>query len=115
MSFNQSENQNVFQQIGGVPLPDTSLPAASVLVTDLQTELTNENRFRALIEHSTDVILLSDREGNYFYASPTLERVLGYTPEEFIQFNGFTIIHPDDIPSIAQAFQTLLEIGRAHV
>ncbi len=67
-----------------------------------------EERFRALIEHSYDVILLSKREGNYFYASPSLERVLGYTPEEFVKLNGFTLIHPDDIPSIAQAFQTLL-------
>jgi PAS domain S-box-containing protein len=68
----------------------------------------SEKRFRSLIEHSREVILLSDAQGNYSYASPSVQRVLGYTPEEFVQLNGFTLIHPDDIPSIAQAFQKLL-------
>ena len=67
-----------------------------------------EKRFRALIEHSWEVILLSDVQGSYSYASPSIERVLGYTPEEFVHLNGFTLIHPDDLPAIAQAFQTLL-------
>src|SRR5437764_15173768 len=76
---------------------------------DTETALRqSDQHFRALIEHSWEVILLSDAQGNYSYASPSIQRVLGYTPEEFVQVNGFTLIPPEDIPTIAQAFQTLL-------
>lgn len=68
----------------------------------------SEQCFHALIENSREVILLSDDQGNYSYASPSIERVLGYTRQEIITINGFELIHPDDIPSLAQAFQQLL-------
>ncbi len=68
----------------------------------------SEERFRALIEHNYSVILLSDTQGNYSYASPSIEPTLGYTPAEFTTINGFDIIHPEDIQSIANAFETLL-------
>src|ERR1051326_1176475 len=42
----------------------------------------SEEHFRSLIEHSSDVITIISREGTISYESPSLERVLGYTPEE---------------------------------
>src|SRR5260370_20837656 len=68
----------------------------------------SDRPFRALIEHSTDAIALLTPEGTVTYASPSIERVLGYTPQEFMTINGFDVIHPDDIPSIAHTFQQLL-------
>ena len=68
----------------------------------------SDRRFRALIEHSIDAIALLTPEGTVTYASPSIERVLGYTPQEFMTINGFDVIHPDDIPSIAHTFQQLL-------
>src|SRR5258708_27038008 len=68
----------------------------------------SDRRFRVLIEHSTDAIALLTPEGTVTYASPSIERVLGYTPQEFMTINGFDVIHPDDIPSIAHTFQQLL-------
>ncbi len=100
MSTNQSESQEILQP--------TRYESSSRTSSSLASAQFSDQRFRALIEHSSDVILLSDREGKYSYASPSIQRILGYTPEEFVQLNGFTIIHPDDLPSITQAFQTLL-------
>jgi PAS domain S-box-containing protein len=68
----------------------------------------SDRRFRALIEHSIDAIALLTPEGTVTYASPSIERVLGYTPQEFLTINGFDVIHPGDIPSIAHTFQHLL-------
>jgi PAS domain S-box-containing protein len=68
----------------------------------------SDRLFRALIEHSPEAIALLTPEGSALYASPSIERVLGYTPKEFIAFNGFAIIHPDDVASLAQIFQHLL-------
>ena len=68
----------------------------------------SDRRFRALIEHSIDAIALLTPEGTVTYVSPAIERVLGYTPQEFMTINGFDVIHPGDIPSIAHTFQQLL-------
>jgi PAS domain S-box-containing protein len=70
----------------------------------------SDRRFRVLIEHSPDVIALLTPEGTVIYASPSIERVLGYTPQEFMAINGFAVIHPGDIASLAHTFQHLLAI-----
>ena len=52
-------------------------------------------RFRALIEHAYDVVLLLDRDGAILYASPSVERVLGYPPRELVGRSSFDFVHPD--------------------
>jgi PAS domain S-box-containing protein len=55
----------------------------------------NERRFRALIEHAYDVVLLSSAEGTILYASPSVQMMLGYAPEELIGRSGYDLVHPD--------------------
>jgi PAS domain S-box-containing protein len=55
----------------------------------------NERRFRALIEHAYDVVLLSSAEGTILYASPSVQSVLGCAPEELIGRSGYDLVHPD--------------------
>jgi PAS domain S-box-containing protein len=43
---------------------------------------TSKNRFRAMVEKSAEGILLMLPEKGIVYASPSVERVLGYAPEE---------------------------------
>jgi two-component system, LuxR family, sensor kinase FixL len=70
----------------------------------------SDRRFRVLIEHSLEVIVLFTPEGTVLYASPSIERVLGYTPQECMAINGCAVIHPGDIASLAHTFQHLLAI-----
>ncbi len=56
----------------------------------------SEARFRALIENSLDLLLLADASGRFTFASPSVLPMLGYTPEEFVQFDPSDLIHPDD-------------------
>jgi PAS domain S-box-containing protein len=68
----------------------------------------SDRRFRALIEHCADAIALLTPEGAVTYATPSIERVLGYTAQEFMTINAFDVINPGDISSIAHTFQQLL-------
>ncbi len=68
----------------------------------------SEKRYRALIEHSADAIGLLDARATILYASPSTERVLGYTPEEFVGRNAFELMHPDDVQRIQARFGELL-------
>ena len=56
----------------------------------------NEQRFRALVEHSWDAIALFAPDGSILYGSPATTRILGYELDEFVRFNALDLIHPDD-------------------
>jgi PAS domain S-box-containing protein len=68
----------------------------------------NEKRFRTLIQYSSDAIALIDNTGNLLYASPSTEQLLGYTQEEFIGKNGFSLVHQDDLDRTQKVLQQLL-------
>ena len=42
----------------------------------------SEQRFRSLVQNSSDIITLVGADGTILYVSPAIERVLGYRPEE---------------------------------
>jgi PAS domain S-box-containing protein len=65
-----------------------------------------EQRFRSLIENSSDAIALFKVNGTLLYASPSTQQVLGYTPEEFICLNALEIIHPEDRALVNQRCET---------
>ena len=60
-----------------------------------------EQRFRAFIEHSLDIIVIMNLEGIVTYLNPAIERALGYKVEERIGANTLEVIHPDDLGYLA--------------
>ncbi len=69
----------------------------------------NEQLFRSLIERSTDGITLMSPDGIVIYASPSTERIIGYTPEELAQMNWMELIHPDDRQRVASDVKQMLD------
>jgi PAS domain S-box-containing protein len=70
-----------------------------------------EAYFRALAENVADVITVLDRDGVVSYVGPSVERVLGYRPEELIGTNHFAQVHPEDRERVSAAFTRLLATG----
>lgn len=71
-----------------------------------------EERFRGLVEHAHDFIVLASEENVALYASPSLERIMGYTPEEFVGTVIAGYIHPDDLEAgIANVAESLAISG----
>jgi two-component system cell cycle sensor histidine kinase/response regulator CckA len=63
-----------------------------------EEELKNsEERFRALVEKSSEVIVLYNRDHKRTYVSPAITRVLGYSAEEYLLMDRTEYTHPDDI------------------
>ena len=65
-----------------------------------------EQRFKALAEQSSDIIVFVNREGFVTYENPAVEKLLGLKPEERIGVNVFDRIHPDDLKCASNAFNT---------
>jgi PAS domain S-box-containing protein len=59
--------------------------------------------FRSLIENSSDIITILGPDGTIAYESPSVERVLGYSPEALLGRNAFEFICPDDAKSVRAA------------
>lgn len=57
----------------------------------------SEERFKALVQNGSDVVLILDEEANVSYASPSLERVFGFSPDEVLGTPGMDFMHPDDL------------------
>ncbi len=68
----------------------------------------SEARFRALIENANDMIIILTAEGMVKYASPSVQRIMGYTPEALIGQNILTLLHPLDAAQIMTAWSDVL-------
>jgi diguanylate cyclase (GGDEF)-like protein/PAS domain S-box-containing protein len=71
------------------------------LVQSLETEQQerkheNEER-RRVFETSLDLILVTDRHGNFVRVSPSSAAILGYLPEEMVGHSAVEFIHRDDL------------------
>ncbi|MBZ0243094.1 MAG: PAS domain-containing sensor histidine kinase [Bacteroidales bacterium] len=63
----------------------------------------NENAISTISEHITDLLLMSDLEGNVEHATPACS-MLGYTEAEMLQMQLFDFVHPDDLPDLMENF-----------
>jgi PAS domain S-box-containing protein len=71
--------------------------------------LRSERHFRALIENASDIILMLDEAGVIRYTSPSVQRMLGYAPEERIGKDCFAFVHPDDVIRAQTAFAEIVQ------
>jgi PAS domain S-box-containing protein len=77
----------------------------------------SEKRFRAMIEHSADAMLLTrPHAGGILYVSPTFERLTGHRLEEVRGSQYFDLIHPEHRENaIRQRDETLRIPGKVVV
>jgi PAS domain-containing protein len=70
--------------------------ASQLEETERNTLRESEERFRALTEQSTDIILIADPSGEIKYASPSIHTVLAFQGDSLIGTNVIDLVHPDD-------------------
>src|SRR4051812_43887479 len=69
----------------------------------------NPNLFRALVEQSTEAILLLDASAVVLYANPATARVFRYNPEEVRGCSILGWVQPDEGHSFASLFAASLQ------
>ena len=72
----------------------------------------NEERFRALVESTSDFIWEVDRKVRYTYASPKVKEILGYTPSEMIGKAPFDFMPESIKGQIMEQFSVIAENKR---
>jgi PAS domain S-box-containing protein len=67
-----------------------------------------ERRFRSLVEHDFDAIVILDAETRPVYRSPAAEKITGLTIDDRTVQQDFTLIHPDDRQMVRDKWQQSL-------
>jgi two-component system cell cycle sensor histidine kinase/response regulator CckA len=72
---------------------------------DVYQELAHrEERFRSLIESSSDIIVVLDAAGKPTFASPSVQRLLGYSPADLLGRDCSDLVHEEDRARIREYF-----------
>ncbi len=66
-----------------------------------------EKLFKALIDHSLDVVCILNAKGVITYQSPSFESVLGFPKNTLVGKNSFDLIHPEDVKRLKFQFLKL--------
>lgn len=69
----------------------------------------SEERFRKLIEHAPDGLVLIGKQNTFTYISPSAYKIFGYTPGEMLSIlNPDELTHPDDLPMVYTILEELM-------
>jgi diguanylate cyclase (GGDEF)-like protein/PAS domain S-box-containing protein len=87
------------------------LKRASSLLRPDDVEQDREERFRALVQNSFDIITIHEADGTTLYESPAASRILGYPVGALIGKSPFRSIHPADDARARETFVNLASGG----
>ncbi|HEX9564532.1 MAG TPA: EAL domain-containing protein [Gemmatimonadaceae bacterium] len=80
---------------------------------DVVSLANSEARFRSLVQHSSDVILIADPDTSIRYASPAAHQVLGLSVPQLVGTRFIDHVHQDDLASANRFFLTVREADAA--
>jgi diguanylate cyclase (GGDEF)-like protein/PAS domain S-box-containing protein len=73
-----------------------------------------ERRFRSLVQHASDIIMIVSAEGSIRYVSPSVQRVLGHQAQALEGSTFADLLHPEDqewaIPFLAGPAQSCTQL-----
>ena len=74
--------------------------------------MASEERFRSLVETTSDWIWEIDENAFYTYVSPRVKDILGYDPQEIIGKNPFDLMPHEEAERVSLEFRSIVENRR---
>ena len=71
----------------------------------------SEDRFRSLIQNSSDVTMILDEVGDFRYVSPAIKDLLQYDPEELVGHRATDYVHPVDLDLVQRTLGADFQAG----
>lgn len=67
-----------------------------------------KNMYRLLADNTVDLVCLHNLDSTFQYVSPSIQKLLGYTPEELIGKFPHDFVHPEDIELLKNNLQEFI-------
>jgi two-component system, cell cycle sensor histidine kinase and response regulator CckA len=113
-----SDGRTIEVEITSHPTTFAGRAARFVLARDVTDQVHAERilegreaYYRALIDNALDVITIIDSNGMILFESSSLQRLLGYHPDDAIGMSVFDSVHPDDLAAAQRLLTTGVENG----
>ncbi len=85
--------------------------AEHVLAEKTQALQRSEERYRFLVDNTSDYISSFDRNGVALFVTGASRRFHGYEPDELVNTSGFERVHPDDQHLVQNALKDVITTG----
>jgi PAS domain S-box-containing protein len=91
-------------------LEDIASTASQVILKGMADDALKESeeRFRSLVETTSDFVWEVDSDGRYIYVSPKVRDLLGYEPAEVIGKTPFDLMLPEEAEKTGRLFQEIV-------
>lgn len=111
VTFDSNNSLLILQTFLGTVCGTTLLLAAALFERrqSQQEVIFSEQRFKALVENSSDMIILLNPLGIITYSSPSTERIMGYARHEHEGRNILEFVHPDAEAYVMGEFARVLK------
>ena len=92
----------------------TALALEGAALAEDLSKRRSEERLQALVQNTSDVIMVLEADGSTGYVSPSYEKVLGHKPEDMVGSDSFFVVHPDDAARVDRYFARVLQTPGVH-
>jgi len=102
-----------WRRVVAVPVGDD---VVACMTYDISDVIDLETRVAALSEHVWDIVAITDADARLTWVSPSVERTLGFLPNDLVGRGAAELIHPDDLAATMRRFDEVIadpgSIGR---
>ncbi|MBA3430538.1 MAG: PAS domain S-box protein, partial [Actinobacteria bacterium] len=88
-------------------LPMASYAARRLVIRSYERERRTEERFRSLVQNSSDIITIAQADTTIAYQTQSVEKVLGYEPDELLGTKLVSLTHPEDAPGLVACLKEI--------
>ena len=92
-------------------LSESQKESLAIIASQVENLLESKDRFQGFVNNSSDVIYELDNQGNFVYLSPSITKMLGYTPDELLGKHFKLIVKEEDLPKCEAFLLRLLTEG----
>ena len=108
---------SVVARVAPLRRADGQMAGLRWLLRDVTVQKQSENMrrraeatFRTIVEGSADVLVVADSELRVRYASPSLERHLGFPPDQYLGRPLLELAHPQEAAAVAEGLAGVLRV-----
>ncbi|MFO7719296.1 MAG: PAS domain S-box protein [Gillisia sp.] len=107
ISHKKKSGEVIHLELQSNPISFDGRDARVTLVTDITARIKaeklladSEQRFKALVQEASDLVMILDFQGNFSHVSPSSELVMGIPADKMLYMNFFDLIHAEDIAQV---------------